>query len=133
METKIIFVDTSVLIDYYRKKDKSKTFFFKLTQSYTIFMVSAITEYEIYIGNVSTDQLNFWNEFFKRITVLPFDSETDKIAVKIYQELKKKNKLIDIPDILIAATALKNKLAFATLNRKHFDRIDILKKTIIEH
>ena len=133
METKIVFIDTSVLIDYYRKKDKSKSFFFKLTQSYSIFMVSAITEYEIYVGNASVVQENFWDELFKRITVLPFDSETDKVAVKIYHELKVKNKLIDIPDILIAATAIKNKLTFATLNTKHFNRIDLLKKSIIEH
>ena len=132
METKIIFIDTSVLIDYYRKKDKSKTFFFKLTQTYSIFMVSAITEYEIYVGNVSAEQEKFWDKLFNRITVLPFDSETDKVAVKIYHELKIKNKLIDIPDILIAATAIKNKLTFATLNTKHFDRIDLLKKSFIE-
>lgn len=127
MEAKVVMVDTSVLIDFYRKKDKSKTLFYKLTQAYSLFMVSAITEYEIYIGNASAEQENFWNEFFRHITVLPFDSETDKIAVTIYHELKKKSKLIDIPDILIAATAVKNKFAFATLNRKHFERIDALK------
>ncbi|MBI5218112.1 MAG: type II toxin-antitoxin system VapC family toxin [Bacteroidia bacterium] len=125
-------IDTSVLIDYYRKNDKSKSLFYKLTKTYSLFMVSVITEYEIYIGNTTVEQEKFWNDFFKRVTVLPYDTETNKIAVKIYNELKLKNKLIDIPDILIAATAIKNKLGFATLNRKHFDRIDSLKMTIIE-
>jgi len=132
METKIICIDTSVLIDYYRKKDKSKSLFYKLTKTYSGFAVSAITEYEIYIGNSTAEQQKFWNELFKLITVLPFDSETGKVAVIIYNELKAKSNLIDIPDILIAATALKNKLKFATLNRKHFDRIEGLKKDIIE-
>ena len=127
-----MFIDTTVLIDYYRKKDKTKTVFYKLTQSYSLFMVSAITEYEIYIGNASAEQENFWNDFFQDITVLPFDSETDKIAVKIFHELKKKNKLIDIPDILIAATAVKSKFEFSTLNRKHFERIDALKNVIVD-
>jgi len=38
--------------------------------------------------------------------------------------LKAKNKLIDAPDILIAGTAMRNNLPLATLNRKHFERIN---------
>ena len=40
--------------------------------------------------------------------------------------------MIDIPDILIAATAIKNKLKFASLNRKHFERIEGFEKEMIE-
>lgn len=50
MENTLICLDTSVLIDYYRKKDKSKSLFFKLTERYALFAVSAITEYELYLG-----------------------------------------------------------------------------------
>jgi len=113
METKVICIDTSVLIDYYRKKDKSKSLFFKLTKTYFLLTVSAITEYEIYIGSATIEQQKFWDDLFKLITVLPFDSETAKDAVKIYCKLKAQNNLIDIPDIMIAATAIKNKLKFA--------------------
>ncbi|MDX2247190.1 MAG: type II toxin-antitoxin system VapC family toxin [Bacteroidia bacterium] len=62
-------------------------------------------------------------KFFSQISVLPFDSETDAFAVKIFKQLKTRNKLIDIPDILIAATAVKNNMKLATINRKHFDRV----------
>ncbi|GHT02928.1 PIN domain nuclease [Bacteroidia bacterium] len=125
MENKIICLDTSVLIDYYRKKDKSKTLFYKLTEHYSVFAVSAITEYELYIGN-SDDQNEFWDKFFMRITVLPFDTEAVKQSVAIYKQLKLKNKLIEVPDILIAGTVIKNNLHLATLNRKHFERIEKL-------
>jgi predicted nucleic acid-binding protein len=123
MENTIVCLDTSVLIDYYRKKDKSSTLFYKLTTQYSIFAVSAITEYELYIGN-SEEQNEFWNIFFQRITVLPFDTDSVKQSIAIYKQLKAKNKLIEIPDILIAGTVLKNDLPFATLNHKHFERID---------
>jgi len=122
MESSIICLDTSVLIDYYRKRDKSKSLFFKLTKEYSVFAVSAITEYELYIGN-SQEQNIFWNDFFSRIIILPFDTKAVKQAVNIYKQLKQQNKLIDIPDIMIAGTALQNNMPIATLNRKHFERI----------
>lgn len=131
MERKVVCIDTSVIIDYYRKKNKSKTLFFELTKTYSIFVVSAITEYEIFIGNLNTEQEKFWTDFFERIIVLPLDSETVKFAVEIYRQLKSKNKLIDIPDILIAASAIKNNVSFATLNKKHFERIELLKELLI--
>jgi len=123
MENTLICLDTSVLIDYYRKKDKSKSLLFNLTKQYALFAVSAITEYELYIGNTET-QNRFWESFFSQITVLPFDTKAAKKATEIYKQLKIKNKLIDIPDILIAGTVISNNYPFATLNRKHFARIN---------
>ena len=35
----------------------------------------------------------------------------------------KKNKMIDLADIFIGATALANEIPIATLNYKHFERI----------
>ena len=122
MESTLICLNTSVLIDFYRKKDKTKSLFFKLTEHYVLFAVSAITKYELYLGN-SDEQNVFLDKFFSQITVLPFNSVAAKQAAKIYQRLKVKNKLIDAPDILIAGTALCNNLPLATLNRKHFERI----------
>jgi len=125
MENIIICLDTSILIDYYRKKDKSQSLFYKLTERYTIFAVPAITKYELYLGN-SPEQNIFWDDFFSRVIVLPFDSDAVKYSVNIYKQLKRENKLIQMPDIMIAGTAMKNKMSLATLNRKHFERIDNL-------
>ena len=122
MENTLICLDTSVLIDYYRKKDKSKSLLFKLTKQYALFAVSAITEYELFIGNTA-EQNSFWDIFFSQITVLPFDTKAVKSAIKIYKQLKINNRLIDIPDILIAGSVMSNNIPFATLNRKHFERI----------
>lgn len=125
MENKVVLLDTSVLIDYYRKKDKRKTLLFDLTQTYQILAVSAVTHFEIYVG-APHEQISFWNSFFQEVTVLPFNSETSVIAANIDKELKRKRKQIDIPDLFIAATAISNNLSCATLNKKHFDRIENL-------
>ncbi|HEX8459934.1 MAG TPA: type II toxin-antitoxin system VapC family toxin [Segetibacter sp.] len=119
MENKIIFLDTSVLIDFYRKQQKQNSYLFQLTDLYKVFAISVITEYEILIGSNNV-QDSFWVSFFEKVTILPFTSSVNNEAVKIYRQLKTENKLIAIPDILIAATAISNNLALATLNTKHF-------------
>jgi predicted nucleic acid-binding protein len=55
---------------------------------------------------------------------LPFATRVAKQAVAIYKQLKQQNKLIDIPDIMIAGTAMQNEVPLATLNRNHFERVN---------
>ncbi|MDQ6904011.1 MAG: type II toxin-antitoxin system VapC family toxin [Bacteroidota bacterium] len=88
--------------------------------------ISAITDYEVYSG-ATTAQLPFWDELLKKVKVLAFDKDVVELAVTINRQLKQKRKQIELADLFIAATALANNLPFATLNRKHFDRIDSLK------
>ncbi len=121
MET--IIIDSNILIEFYRQKDKSQTILFKLAPIYQ-FQVSAITKYEIFRGDKNQDP--FWNTFFSTVPVLVFDSPCADIAANIYKDLKSKNLTVDTDDILIAATAIKNNLRLATINRKHFNRINDL-------
>jgi tRNA(fMet)-specific endonuclease VapC len=109
MESSVICLDTSVLIDYYRKKDKSKSFFFSLADKYDEFAVSTITEFEVYVGSDKEKDL-FWNQFFKKVISIPFDSFANKKAIEIDRQLKKISKQIDTPDLLIAACAISNGL-----------------------
>ena len=129
MADKVILVDTSILIDFYRKTDKNKTVWISLVRQGFQFAISSITKYEI-ISGATENQLQFWNSILKAITVLPFDELTVDSAVELNAKLKRKRKQIDLADLFIAATAIAYNLPFATLNRKHFDRIDEL--TIFE-
>jgi len=83
------------------------------------------------IGN-SPKQETFWDNVLKSLNVLVFgEKEADRTAL-IYKELKKKNKRIDFADMAIGATALVHEMPLATLNIKHFQRIDkliIIEKT----
>ena len=58
------------------------------------------------------------------LNILPFDNEIALKAARIYHDLRKKNQLIEFRDIFIAATCLVNELPLATLNKKHFERIE---------
>ena len=126
MAGKVVLVDTSILIDFFRKTDKTKTQLIKLVDSGYLFAISVITEYEIFVG-ATIAQNAYWKEFLQRIIVYPFDTNAVTIAVDINNQLKQKRKQIDIADLFIAAIAISNNLLFATLNKKHFERIDGLK------
>ncbi|MFN0035295.1 MAG: type II toxin-antitoxin system VapC family toxin [Saprospiraceae bacterium] len=119
----LIQLDTSVLIDYLRKTKKANTFFVDLIGRYDHFAVSVATKFEIYIGCTAA-QKPFWDAVFESISVLPLDNACIEAAVNIQQQLKKVSKQIDFPDLLIAATAQQNGLPLATLNTKHFSRIE---------
>lgn len=126
MADKKIMVDTSILIDFYRKTDKANSLWIKLLRDGYNFSISSITKFEIYSG-ATPAQLEFWKNVFEIITVIPFDETTANVAVSINETLKRKRKQIDIADLFIAATAVSQNLSFATLNRKHFERIDDLR------
>ncbi len=47
----MILLDSSILIELFRKQDKTKTVFYKLSQTNDDFCISSITHYESGIGN----------------------------------------------------------------------------------
>ena len=126
MADQIVMVDTSILIDYFRKKDKSKTRLFALSLKFENLCISSITEFEIYTG-AKAAQIEFWKTMLANFIVFPFDSDAATKAVEIKSKLKKLRKSIDIADLFIAATAIAHNLIFDTLNQKHFENIDDLK------
>jgi tRNA(fMet)-specific endonuclease VapC len=125
MADKIIMVDTSILIDFYRKTNKDNSIWLGLVRQGYQFAISAITKYEIYSG-ANQSQVEFWNKVLQAITIIPFNEAVVDTAVNINNNLKRKRKQIDIADLFIAATAITYNLPFSTLNRKHFERIDEL-------
>jgi len=122
----MILLDTSVLIEMFRVKDKKTTFFYRLSTNNNDFAISILTHYEILRGCNSLQDI-FWTNFLKNIKVIPFDLISSNAAIEIYKLLKKQNQMIDLADLFIAATALSHNLTLATLNLKHFNRIPNLR------
>jgi tRNA(fMet)-specific endonuclease VapC len=118
-----ILLDTNIIIDYLRKKDKVNAIFSKLSLEYTDFYISTITEFEVERG-LNEIHLYDWKKIKNLLTILSFDSEIAIEASGIYKKLKLKNKLIDTADLLIAATAKAYHFSVATLNRKDFESIE---------
>ena len=118
----MILLDTSILIEMFRAKDKTATSFYKLSKENNDFPISILTHYEIFRGSSGFQDV-FWTNFLKDIEIIPFDIMSSNEAIRIYKLLKSKNNMIDFADLLIAATAIAHNLSLATLNFKHFIKI----------
>lgn len=125
MADKKLMLDSTILIDYFRKTDKNNSRLVHHLQRYHLFYISSITEFEV-INGATPAQLQFWNRMLEGFTVLDFDSRAAREASEIVRQLKAKRKSIDKPDLFIAATAVVNELTLDTFNRKHFVHIDNL-------
>lgn len=126
MEYSGMVVDTSIFIDYLRKKNKENSKLYNIPDDKTLY-VSAITLFELFLG--ATNQQK-WNDIIlitDDLNILPVTIDISKKGAKIFQDLRKRNKIIDFRDILIGATALINNLPIITDNKKHFNRITGLK------
>jgi tRNA(fMet)-specific endonuclease VapC len=124
MERQRILIDTSILIDYLRRTKKESTLFVHLSTQYE-FAISTITEFEFLIGSTDRNR-SFIEAVIQHLLVLPFDSSCVSAAVEIYRSLKSSSRLLPLPDIAIAATAISHRLPLATLNTEHFRRISAL-------
>ena len=125
MADKKLMVDTSLLIDYFRKTDKNNARLVNHFKNYRQLYISSITEFEV-LNGARQLHLDFWEGMLPGFTVLDFDSKAARQAAEITEQLKSKRKTIDKPDLFIAATAIAHGLHFDTLNIKHFIHIDKL-------
>jgi len=121
-----IMLDASVLIDHFRARNKESTFYTKIIKEYDMLSISVIAKLEVLYGT-RPELVGYWNAVFATMTAIPFTNDMVVKSHEIILDLKRKNLLIDMEDIMIAATALVRTLPLVTLNRKHFERIDGLK------
>ena len=117
----VSLVDTDVLIDYKRAKQKENAWLVTLAGQYEI-AVSTISVFELLRGQNQDEDL-YWHSKFTEMRILDFDYACCTEAARVYKELRSTGQPIGIEDVLIAAVALTNGLRLATGNRQHFSRI----------
>ena len=125
MADKKLMVDSTILIDYFRKTDKANSKLVSHFRNYDNLYISSVTEFEV-VNGATKAHLQFWNGMLTRFTILNFNSKAARQAADIVAQLKTKRKTIDKPDLFIAATAVVHGLTLDTLNIKHFKYIDSL-------
>ncbi|HDQ88793.1 MAG TPA: type II toxin-antitoxin system VapC family toxin [candidate division WWE3 bacterium] len=117
--TSRILVDSCILINFLRQKEKSKTLFYKLSKEHLL-QVSIITHTELYAGKSAWTKRGKKDleTIFGGLTLIPITESISESAGKLRASLS-----VDLIDALIASTAIQNKLPLATLNLKHFKGI----------
>ena len=116
----MILLDTSILIDLFRKKNKSKSKFYQLLDQENNFAITTVTYFELGIGSKPEDE-EFWIQFLRNFEIIPFDLNASMEAIKLFNYLKSKSLRLDFADLQIASIAISRNLPLSTLNRKHFE------------
>lgn len=120
-----ILLDTSVIIDFLRRKDKERSLLYSLAKKDYQIHLSIITHTELYAGKSVWENKKAAIELetlFSGMNLLLLDEEISKSAGKIKALYN-----IHLIDAIIAATAIYHELDLATLNLKDFQKIKGLK------
>jgi len=126
---KKVILDTSVIIDHVRGKDKTLIKLLQLQQEKKVeILVPVLVIFEFYSG-LSLKNKEIFNkteELFSRFKIVELSPEVAKLAAEINRK-KKLYKKIGAVDILIAAMAKYYSATLATKNTKDFQLIPGLK------
>ncbi|HRW11399.1 MAG TPA: type II toxin-antitoxin system VapC family toxin [Caldilineaceae bacterium] len=125
MATADLLIDTSIFIEHLRKQNRQKTILYNIVGDYAIY-TSTVVEFELYAGATDSQKRHDVQAILSWSTVLPLTSDVAQRAAAIFQQLRATNQLIEMRDILIAATAIAHSLPLMTLNVGHFERMDTL-------
>lgn len=90
------------------------------------YAISAISAMELYYGALNKAELFKLQKFISLFEIIELNKSISNIATELIFEYSKSHNL-DIPDSLIAATAMENNLKLYTLNIKDFRFIKSLK------
>ena len=121
-----ILIDTSIIIDYLRQKDKSNTLLFYFGHNRYQLYASIITHAESYAGKSIWERKEAMDVLEKLLSNIKFLPLEQKISKKAGQ-ISAKNNNLEIVDAIITSTAIFHKLELATLNTKDFEKIKQIK------
>ncbi|MBI9082153.1 MAG: PIN domain-containing protein [Desulfobacterales bacterium] len=122
-------LDTNILSELIKKRP-DPLFIQRLSrQPPENLFTSSICVMELRMGSALRDDYPvFWKrieeQILSRINILPIGEEEAKVAGDILATLRKAGQWIGIEDVLIAATAICNRLTAVTANTGHFSRVD---------
>lgn len=123
---KIVLVDTDVLIDFLRGKEKAREFIVSLAGDADI-ICSAITVAEIHAGMKEQERVKT-QELLDSLTIIDMTREIAEKAGAYRRTIR--THALELDDCIIAATAFVKRAAVATGNAKHYPMSDIEKRVV---
>lgn len=123
---KTVLVDTYILIDFLRGKEKARAFLIAAAADADI-ACSAITVAEIHAG-MKDQERKLTEELIDSLTVLDVTRDIAEKAGAYRRTIR--SHTLELDDCLIAATAHLKRATLATGNAKHYPMGDIEKKSV---
>ena len=119
----MIILDTNVLIEVLKNNTDTISTLSKLQAP---MFISVITSMELFYGARDKQEVKMLGKFLGNFEPLPIDESISYCALGLVQQYAKSHTL-DIPDSLIAASALINQASLFTYNTKDFRFIPEIK------
>ena len=124
MEKRLVICDTNIFIEFYKGNDKIINNLHKIgVQNITL---SSVTSAELIFGAIDKKELQKIKSDINQLITLPINERISNNFIKLMLKYSLSHNL-DLPDALIAATAVMYDLELYTLNLKHFKYIEGLK------
>lgn len=124
---KNVLVDTDVLIDFLRGKEKAKVFLSTLVREPVVY-ISALTVAELYAG-MKDHEREQTADLIDGLNVIAVNREIAEKAGHYKRTLK--TQTLELDDCIIAATAFINQAVLATGNLKHYPMHEIDKIIVL--
>lgn len=118
---KLVF-DTNILIESLRLKRNAINFIKKIeSEDYKLF-ISSIVIFELFSGKSTRDkeQVKSIGNLLKFFEIVDIDKNIARKAGELYRDY---SPVLQVPDYIVAATALELEAFVVTLNIKHFQKI----------
>jgi len=115
-EKELILCDSNVMIDWINHKQKAVN---DLQWIEGYIALSIITEYEIIAGAKDMAMQRRFEKLLGNYTIISLDHKISLLGISLYKKYKLSHGL-DMPDSLIAATAIELDMPLLTYNTKDF-------------
>lgn len=122
----MVCLDSDILIDFLNNKKEAVKRIDKLRKENISLSITSINSFEL-LNIASQEKIEKIRNFLFSFDIYNFDFESSSKAAQIFQELKSNGKMLDLADVMIAATVISNDETLLTGNIKHFERIKELK------
>lgn len=119
----MILLDTNVLIEILKGNQKTIQ---TIEDLHSALYISSITGMELYFGAINKPEIKKLEKFIALFTIVHIDTQISVRSMALIKTYAKSHGL-DIPDSLIAATALEKDLTLFTYNTKDFKYIGNIK------
>ncbi len=120
----MILLDTNIIIELFKGNPETINLLESINEEN--FSISIITSMELYYGALNKRELNVIKKFLKNFELLPINEKISIISLDLIEKYSKSHGL-EIPDALIAATAIYYNIPLLTYNKKDFKYIEKLK------
>lgn len=120
-----LVVDASILIDHLRKGEVWNRLFSEIEGSDTELFIPTIVLFELFSGKSSQEiqMIKKINQLLQNFEKIELNETIARRAGELYRDI---SQTLDVPDYIIAASALEIRGTVATLNKKHFEQVPTL-------